>query len=156
MMKVSVANVGPVMARLRAAVAANANAQYQEKTQNIFIHLLQVTPQWSGDLVANWRITTDQASDASASPFKEQNWKGGPWQKMGDPEAMAYAIEASAGMVYDYTKSVYFTNGTPLTFSDTLVSGSGVARPVRPENLINQKVAMVSYIVSVYKSGVLL
>lgn len=153
-MQASVSNVDKVFAQLKAEIEANLEAQFEAETQRIFKHLVEVTPQWSGDLAANWRISLTPTEGAYQSPFKQPEWQNGPWAHMGDPAAVAYALASSQNVEISYKNPVYFTNGTPLIFSTTLVAGDGTSSVVRPENLIDGKVAMVSYILSTYKAGV--
>lgn len=144
-MKLAISNIDSVMSRLRKAVDTNLNAQFKEKVEERFLTLVQVSPQWSGDLASNWQISLDGSAHYSPT-FKQQDWHKAQKVHMGDPAAVDYALAAAKLVEYTWKQKIYFANATPLTFGEKTVTGSGVTRVVRPENLIDGRVAMISYV----------
>lgn len=148
-MKVSVANIDSVMNRLKKAVETNVNAQFHEKVDERFLELVSTTPQWSGDMASNWQISTSTDVEYLRWGGKSDNYRQqGTMVQMGDEAAVSFAVDRSKLVQYTYTDVIYFANSTPLTFGVSTVTGQGTTHAVRPENLIDGRVAMISYLLS--------
>lgn len=148
MMKVEVKNVQSVFDRLRKVVDDNFDGIYHDKVNERFSLLVNTTPQYSGDMASNWEISLDGSAIYLPWELKGQSVSQKDIVHMGDPLAVNYAIEQSLNVQYTYKDNIYFANATPLTFGDTTVTGFGTTYAVRPENLIDGRVAMISYLIS--------
>ncbi len=152
-MKVSVkGDISAVFGRLRAKAKENLDAQFRVKVLERFKLLASTSPQWSGDFTSNWEISLDGAATYIPWGAKEEDSvaksQSAPKTQMGDMEAVNYAVEHAKLVKFGYGSRISFTNATPLTFTDTTVTGGGTTNNVRPENLIDGRVALFSYLKS--------
>lgn len=160
MISVSVKGAGPFVAHLKALRMQTENyvsTEFAKWTVKIFRDLVQNTPQWSGDTAANWRYAVG-APDGSYTqvPDKAIMWplpdsfKNGtddPFQR-GAWRAVQTALERQALVPAPrYDQKVFFSNNTPV--APDLESNSVYIRPV---NLVDGVVAMVSYTAAKYKN----
>ncbi len=143
-----------IAARGRAHVEANANRVFRQQVYRMFEDVLNVSAQFSGDYVSNWRLATSRAELGGY-----QMWPGKTEKllahegahKAGDPEAILYARERAARLPFTYKEKVYMLNETPLEFTATTVTGAdGVTRKIRAENLIGAGQTIASYIKAKY------
>lgn len=79
------------------------------------------TPQWSGDMAANWKLSTGSPKPFQMNVFNSQfgGWRQrGDWRKvssvfkLGDAPAVAFAVAEAAGEANDFKlgQSLYITN----------------------------------------------
>lgn len=120
---------------------------YWSWTMRVFADLAESTPQWSGDLAANWYYSLNSPSGAYSEILaKKEHWgaKGftmaSPLQR-GDPFAVTASVHrAMEGPKPTYTDVVYFSNNTPIGFD---VENQLI--PLRPVNLVDGRVAMADF-----------
>lgn len=117
-------------------------------TMHIFIDLVESTPQWSGDLAANWYYSLNSpSSEYHEIPAKAIHWAPKGFTavtplRRGDPFAVTASVHrATEGPKPTWRDKVYFTNNTPIAFDveNRLVT-------VRAVNLVDRQVAMASFI----------
>ena len=145
-MKVEVKNLDSVFDRLLQAARKDFDDQFHAKVQERFSMLVNVTPQWSGDMASNWQISLDGSATYREWGNKKKLWHLADARQMGDEEAVSYAIAQSVNVQYTFEDKIWFANATPLTFGTSTVTGDGTTFAVRPVNLIDGRVAMISYL----------
>jgi hypothetical protein len=147
---------------IKQKIIADANKQLKSKVLKIFNDLVRVTPQWSGNYASNWYITQDYNS----SKYTENINKGKTTREdasvRGDMFNIRSTINAANGVRLDFTKPVYLMNNTPVIFDENTNQVLGYDQPfegatwgpmqkVRSENLVNGRIASVSYIMAKYR-----
>lgn len=144
-----------VIARARVKLEENINRAFRRQVYKMFEDAVLVSPQFSGEYAANWRISL---SDAQESPVTWSNktvpWKKTPHvQQAGDLAAFAFARERMERIPFTYKDKVYFVNDSPLTMTTkTVTDAKGVTRDLRPENLVISHYASIfSYLRAKYK-----
>lgn len=141
-----------VFAKLKLKLNEAADKAYRQKVFYMFKELLNVSYQFSGDFVSNWRIIT-QAGEITPYKmwpgkldFSSQHGHMEPHQA-GDPEAINFAFTRAKFTKFGARDRVYFVNATPLEFTGTTVTGpDGETRDLRPVNVIDDGVRIQSYL----------
>lgn len=112
-------------------------------TRKVFTGLVEGSPQWSGDLAANWNYSVN-LPDYSYSPTLKDTLDQvflTDVRERGDPQAIAIALSRmSAVMEPTWRDVVYFNNETPIA-----EPVENMTVKIRPVNLIDGRVAMVRY-----------
>lgn len=131
------------------AAIVHLDAQLDEAYFNwsikIFIDLVEHTPQWSGDLAANWNFDVHSPSGGyHRLPYKTLAWppndENPPFQR-GAPLATGAAVYRAIEQARPRWKdTIYFTNNTPIADD---VENHRVN--IRPVNLLEDQVAMASF-----------
>lgn len=149
-------------ASVRAEIDAKINLEYKKQVKRMFVDLLAVTPQWSGNYASNWWITTDP----TVSYYTDSPWKGSTTfesaGKRGDERGTAKPTKLMNLAKFDYKKPVYFLNNTPTFFDEDTSEVAGFTQPyeganypsqtkVRPANLVDGRIALQSYMEAKYK-----
>lgn len=144
-----------VLNQLIIAEFARLNITYQQLLRQVFTELVNGTPQWSGDLAANWNFSVN-APDYSytETPMKGQaaelHSRFEP-RHAGDQEAVRMSLARMEAVIdkVSWRDRVHFTNATPIAEA---VENQTIY--IRPVNLLESGgVAMLSHIR--YKYGYL-
>lgn len=143
--------VSRILGVIKQRVVDNANRDYRAKVYWMFEDLLLVSPQFSGDFVSNWRVSTSVPVGYAPLPEKSSVAVSQRPHKAGDPEAVTYARDVSDRVPFTYKDIVYFVNETPLEFTPTTVTGpDGKMQNLRLENIIPGGVRLSSYLHTKY------
>jgi hypothetical protein len=138
-------------------VATEADKQYRQKVFYMFKDLLNVSPQYSGDFVSNWRLVVNGTeADYRVWPAKTGH---GKWDlaesrvfQKGDPDAVNFAFTRAKFVAFGINDKVRFVNATPLGLTGTTVTDAqAVTLNLRPVNLINGGQRLLSYMNAKYK-----
>lgn len=112
-------------------------------TRKVFKGLVEGSPQWSGDMTANWNYSVklpDYSYDPVLKEELDQVFLTNVKQR-GDQQAISIALSRmSAVMEPTWRDVVYFNNETPIA-EDV----ENMTVKIRPVNLIDGRVAMVQY-----------
>lgn len=134
------------------AVEDLADTTFRGLTAKAFRYILEGTPEWTGDLVASWRITIGApASGYTPTIFKEAELGGlvinpEPFSRVTpNHAAVQYALSIAKGQLAFVTlgTEVYISNPSPYAQQvedNQKASGNSFIRPV---NLVNGRVEMV-------------
>lgn len=121
----------------------------------VFMSVVEGSPQWSGNLAANWKVELG-GSGAAYSPipgYDPANWATTDAYVVGHPIAVGQAIpelQKLSGAKWD--SRIAISNSTP--YASEVEAGHGPnGRPIRPENYVYGQIAMVAYAMT--KFGVL-
>lgn len=126
---------------------ARISVNYQQLLRAMFTELVMGTPQWSGDLAANWNFSIGSPDTTYTElPDKQLSWgdKDFTPKSAGDPAAVQIALARMEAKIEKVTwrDRVHFTNSTPIAEA---VEAQTVY--IRPVNLLGSGgVAMLSYI----------
>ena len=121
------------------------SAKFAGWTRKVFTGLVRGTPQWSGDLTANWNYSIGSpnltyrmtAMKAEGGQF----WSALDVKQVGDEQAVSMALEEMSKVTPPTWRDVvYFANNTPIA---PAVEAQTVL--IRPVNLIDGRVAMIQY-----------
>lgn len=130
--------VGQVMSEMDEwleAVEESIVHEMAEVGRSAFFYVLEETPQWSGNAVANWHFNVNTASAGYDDIFKtlrDDRTGFTPFVK-GSTQAMNYAYQMSLdqfGGVHSLDDVIYITNTTPYAAGLELLSFK-----IRSENL---------------------
>ena len=127
------------------------SAAFAGWTKRIFTGLVQDSPQYSGDMTANWTISLN-TPDYSYSEIPNKYLASAPFAndvqgevyQRGHPIAVAMALAKMSGVNPTWRDKVFFANATPI--AEKIEAGQIALRPV---NLVNGAVAMIQYRVDV-------
>lgn len=132
--------------RRKTALVDEVNKQYRKKVYAIFKDLLQVWPQFSGDMTSNWQIVKSPSEEKAYKMWPEKfsaqaatgpaayNKDFAPHQA-GDAAAVDFAFTRSKFVPFTYKDKIHFVNATPLFIGDgTVTDLSGVKHDLRPVN----------------------
>ena len=121
-------------------------------TKTIFKDIAINSPQWSGDLSANWTYAIGYA-DESYSPIpnkieNDQHWSKADVFQRGAYPAVGIALEKLTSVKPTWRDTVWIANNTP-------IAGQVEAQTVkiRPVNLVMGQVAMIQYAVDQIEGG---
>lgn len=162
--------IGAVMSA-KGLAALNSNAQQallraqgrvtedlQERVLTMFVDLLQVTPQWSGNLVSNWQIVVGGQTRAQAYqelPNKSIAWGRIGVHKMGDQEAVDYTLSRELPRINTirWNSKLAFVNVAP--YAEEVQRGQGPdGRAIRDVNKdAVGSVMMATYIATKYNKA---
>ncbi len=151
--KVNTAGVPAFLRELDLAMAEferQINRSFAGWTARIFTDLVTVSPQWSGDMVANWKYTVDQPSTAYAPiPSKDsKDWHKITPRQRGDQAAIGMALAQLSQVTPTWRQVVYFANNTPIAPE---VAAQSI--PIRSVNLVDGRVAMIDFVVTKAEAG---
>lgn len=142
-------------AAIKRKVVEEGDKQYRQRVIYMLKEAATVSAQFSGDYVSNWRL---RVSGQSAAPY--HMWPNKNPSKLGkldlgqarvyqagDPEAINFAVTRAKFVPFGMKDKVYLVNATPLTFTESTVTGpEGDTRPLRPENIIGSGERIQSYL----------
>jgi len=122
--------------------------KYREWVRIIFYDIIELTPQWSGNLAANWFMSTTSdegveqtiASKAYMWPLPKDM---APYQR-GDPQAVEIS-KARFDPSFEYAEPVFIFN--PAEIAPEVEAHSIYIRGV---NLLDGRVAMIAHALNVY------
>jgi hypothetical protein len=151
-------NIGEVLEGIEAWVEACedlANDTLRGLTALSFKYIVQGTPEWSGNMVANWRITVGApAADYNETIFKEADIGGDfrlggrePFSRVAPNAAAVLYATAIAKHMLPYVRlgaDVYVSNPTPYAAEVEANAKASSGRAfLRPINLVNGRVEML-------------
>jgi hypothetical protein len=125
------------------------NQQYLRLVEIVFRDILRTTPQWSGNLAANWFIgVNNQYETEQTIPEKDLMWGNANIQphRMGDLNAIEISEARLEGLVFSYLDEIYIYNPTEIAPE---VEAHTVY--IRPVNLLDGRVAMAAYTAAKYE-----
>lgn len=129
----------------------SVNERFKMWVQEIFVDIVQLTPQWSGNLASNWFIGVNSQSESEQTiPEKAFMWPidayALPYER-GDSPAVDVSIARIDDEKYGYLDTVYIYNPTEIApqVEEHLIN-------IRPVNLLDGRVAMVSHAAFFYSS----
>lgn len=127
---------------------ARLNISYQQILRQAFTDLLNGTPQWSGDLAANWNFSIGTPDESyTETPMKYEaasSYSRFVPRQAGDQLAVRMSLARMSTVIDKVTwrDRVHFTNATPIAEA---VEAQTIY--IRPENLLESgAVAMISHI----------
>lgn len=127
------------------------NAKYRQWVDVIFTDIVELTPQWSGNLAANWYVGKD-AMSASESTIaaKESMWPldlySVPYER-GDPDAVSISLARMETQEFVWADQVYIYNPTSIA---PQVEAESIY--IRPENKVDGRVHMIAHAEYFYAS----
>lgn len=135
---------------------AELSRRFADFTQKVFKSIVQTSPQWSGNLAANWNYSVNFPDESyTATPQKQQRSKK-PYQ-VGDPAAVSKALSRmSAVQPPSWAQPVYITNATPENDGGYLVEGivNGKVK-LRPVNLVPAQRALFEFSIKQFEGAIL-
>lgn len=153
MVNIDFAGVDAFLATLELAQKAFNNQiteKYREWVRIIFYDIIELTPQWSGNLAANWFISHDSDSGAEERiPAKEFMWPLPPNtepHRRGDPEAVEIS-KARFDPTFGYSEQTFIYN--PAEIAPEV---EAQAIYIRGVNLLDGRVAMIAHAMNVYST----
>lgn len=129
---------------------------YTAWTQNLFTDVVKNTPQFTGDLTANWRYSVHTPDYTYVPiPNKVENmkpyWQNVDVYKRGDEPAVSIALAHMLQVSKPtWRDEVYFTNSTPIADD---VQNQRIA--LRPVNLVAGAGLMIDYVLQKAAGGAL-
>jgi len=150
---VDISGLGAFLSALEAEEKAFTNhidEKYREWVRVIFYDIIELTPQWSGNLAANWFMsTTSDSGGEETIAAKAYLWPlpvGAQPHRRGDPEAVAIS-KARFDSSFSYKEPVFIFN--PAEIAPEVEAHSIYIRGV---NLLDGRVAMVAHALNVYST----
>lgn len=124
---------------------------YQKWVKIIFYDIVELTPQWSGNLAANWYVSTSSAQGPEQTiPAKAAMWPlpafVEPHQR-GDAEAVDISKSHFDDVIFGYHDQVYIYNPTAIA---PQVEEQSIY--IRGVNLLDGRVAMIAHAQALYSS----
>lgn len=130
---------------------ADISVLYQKWVQHIFYDIIELTPQWSGNLAANWYLSLgagqqgEQTIAAKAYLWPLPHYVE-PHQR-GDEEAVSISKARFGGETFGYSDQVFIYNPTSIAQE---VEDQSI--PLRGVNLLDGRVAMIAHAQSFYST----
>jgi hypothetical protein len=126
--------------------------KFETWTRRIYMDIVYATPQWSGDLAANWTYSINSI-DTNYQPIANKVENSKFWSKAdvysrGEEPAVTIALRNLQGKHPTWRDVVYIHNPTPIAEK---VENQTVL--IRPINLVDGRVAMVQYHVDKFNRG---
>lgn len=125
--------------------------KYREWLRVIFYDIVELTPQWSGNLAANWFISTSSSTGSEETiAEKSYMWPLSPFvepHQRGDEPAVSISKARFDEEVFGYSNQVYIFN--PAEIAPEVEAQSIYIRGV---NLLDGRVAMIAHAYSFYST----
>lgn len=126
--------------------------KYYLLVQIVFSEILHGTPQWSGNLAANWYVGVNSMPESEHTiPEKAAFWDSPTHavepHQMGDAPAMSISEPRVEGLVFSIYDDVYIYNPTEIA---PAVEAHSIY--IRPVNLLDGRVVMTQYAADKYQS----
>lgn len=125
--------------------------RFREWVRAIFYDIVELTPQWSGNLAANWNISTSSLGNPEETiPAKAYMWPLPLYvepHKRGDPEAVGISKARFDDAEFGYSNQVYIYN--PVEIAPAVEAQSIHIRGV---NLVDGRVAMIAHAYAVHSN----
>ena len=133
------------------AFNSQVSAKYRQWVSVIFNDIVELTPQWSGNLAANWNISTDGESASEVTiPQKAYMWPLAPYVepfRRGDPGAVGISKARFDSIIFGYSEQVYIYNPTEIAQA---VEDHSIY--IRGVNLLDGRVAMIAHARAFYSN----
>lgn len=127
------------------------NARYQHWIETIFTDIVELTPQWSGNLAANWYVGPDALSATESTiAAKAAMWPLDIYavpHERGDAEAVNVSLARMAEQKFNWAEQVYIYNPTEIA---PQVEAESIY--IRPENKVDGRVHMIAHAQYFYSS----
>lgn len=121
-------------------------------TQRILTELVMLTPQWTGNTAASWRIVTSGVSASGGrSPLYREDWQNVTSKFRGDKEALQIALAENAAALASirYNSKIKIVNVAP--FADELATDPHIENQLRTGNFIPGDVMAVKTVTAKYR-----
>lgn len=122
--------------------------------QQVFTSVVEGSPQWSGNLAANWRLVVGEGviSYQPIGNYDPENWRTTPHYKMGHPLAVGMANAQLANLAaVRWDSKIKIGNAVP--YADDIEAGQGPkGGPLRDVNYLYGQIAMVGYAMAKFKT----
>jgi hypothetical protein len=118
---IEITNVGKVIAQIEVwekAVQALVTETARGLTVDIFKHVIEISPQYSGDFAGNWKYKLNGVdTDFDPALFNILGQGNEPFRLAGHPEAVAHAMSANAGRdsAFKLGDTAFFSNSADHT-----------------------------------------
>lgn len=136
---------------LQASFNSQVNERFRHWVGVIFEDIVQLTPQWSGNLAANWYVGVDALSEAENTiPEKAIMWPLDLYaaaHERGDEAAVEISLRRFAEETFNWSERVYIYNPTEIAPD---VEAQSIY--IRPENLVDGRVHMIAHAAFFYSS----
>lgn len=136
---------------------AEMSLKFAAFTRKVFMSVVQTSPQWSGNLAANWNYSTKSADGSYTSIKPDVPRKGfKPYQVGSDPAAGRAIARMNAVTPPSWRDTVYITNATPDDetgyLAESIIAGKVNLRPV---NLVPAQGAIFEFTLGKFKDAIL-
>jgi len=125
------------------------SVKFREWVRRIFYDIVELTPQWSGNLAANWYVSTSSMDGPEQTiPEKSYFWPKPSYaepHKRGDEPAVSISKERFNDVEFGYSNQVFIFNPTEIA---PAVESQSI--PLRGVNLLDGRVAMIAHAYSFY------
>lgn len=139
------------LAAAQAALNIGVNTEYRRLIEIVFSDVLKGTPQWSGNLAANWFVGINSESELEQTlPEKSEYWPPGEHEPFNRKDPNEFALEISAERLalmpaFSYLDQAYIYN--PAYPAEQVEQHTVYLRPV---NLLGDAVMMTQWAASKY------
>lgn len=144
---------------VKARAEGQITKKYKAFVTEVFEDLVMRTPQWSGNLAANWQVRLTNEGPASKHSWYKKGHTGGFSDdtynsvKLGDGEAPMAAIQAAIPQINKIRWNSRVRIENPVAYADLVSDGLGPrGRELRPEHVPPFEM-MMYYIVNKYNRG---
>lgn len=128
-------------------------SEYVRKmTQRILTDLVLLTPQWTGNTAASWKVVTSSVAPSTGnSRLYKENWQDVTSKFRGDKEALQIALAENAAALASirYNSKIKIINTAP--FADELATDPNIENQLRTGNFIPGDVMAVKTVTAKYK-----
>lgn len=123
--------------------------KFREWVRLIFYDIVELTPQWSGNLAANWYISTSTSDGPEQTiPEKSYFWPKPTYVEphhRGDEPAVSISKQRFDDLEFGYSSQVFIFNPTEIA---PQVEAQSIS--IRGVNLLDGRVAMIAHAFSFY------
>lgn len=128
-------------------------AEYVRRlTKRILTELVLLTPQWTGNTAASWKVVTSSVSpNTGHSRLYREDWQNVNSKFMGDREALQIALAENAEALNSirYNSKIKIINVAP--FADELATDPHIEKQLRTGNFIPGDVMAVKTVTAKYR-----
>lgn len=124
----------------------------RQMTKRILTELVLLTPQWSGNTAASWKVVTSSSPASTAqSKLYTEDWQNITSKFRGDKEALQIALAENAAALAGirYNSKIKIINVAP--FADELATDPYIENQLRTGNFIPGDVMAVKTVTAKYR-----
>ncbi len=132
-------------------IKSSATSYVQRQVLAVLKEAVRVSPQWSGNYAANWKLEVNRQQGHYDPIFKQANWQDiRPPKYAGHPAAIAAAMAYSGD---EYIKGLIKWNSVVrlVNYSPTAALIDSGEVKLRPENLVYAPEGVIAYLNMKYK-----
>lgn len=156
MLKVKAKNIDGFIAKLKKhklIVEGKVAETKRNLVRDIFIDVVQGSPQWSGNLASNWYIEfhSNKGRYSKISGYKTKAWNRDDPYQVGDDPAVSRTLMRELPKIADirWNSKVQIVNYTP--YASEVEAGLGPdGKPIRDINYKYGQIAMAGYVTAKY------